>query len=108
MENSAIERETLTWDGFGEASRTIARAIVADGFVPEVVVAIARGGLLPAGSIAYGNDVNRHVDAFRPYAEAGIDVVHISQMGGRFDRTSTDGFFEFYRDRVLPRLRELP
>lgn len=50
----AVERETLTWDGFGQACRDIARAIVADGFVPEVVVAIARGGLLPAGAIAYG------------------------------------------------------
>ncbi|GAA2067616.1 phosphoribosyltransferase [Microbacterium hatanonis] len=48
------ERETLTWDGFGAASRDLAREILADGFVPEVVVAIARGGLLPAGSIAYG------------------------------------------------------
>ena len=28
--------------------------IVADGFAPEVVVAIARGGLLPGGAIAYG------------------------------------------------------
>lgn len=49
-----IERETLTWDGFGEASRELSRRILADGFVPEVVVAIARGGLLPAGAIAYG------------------------------------------------------
>ncbi|WP_121149718.1 phosphoribosyltransferase [Microbacterium sp. AG1240] len=48
------ERETLTWDGFGAASRDLAREILADGFVPEVVVAIARGGLLPAGAIAYG------------------------------------------------------
>lgn len=47
------ERETLTWDGFGVATRDVARAIVADGFVPEVVVAIARGGLLPGGAIAY-------------------------------------------------------
>lgn len=54
MESMAIERETLTWDGFGEATRSLARAIVDDGFVPEVVVAIARGGLLPAGAIAYG------------------------------------------------------
>ncbi|GAA2984835.1 hypoxanthine phosphoribosyltransferase [Microbacterium terrae] len=54
MESTAIERETLTWDGFGEATRSLARAIVDDGFVPEVVVAIARGGLLPAGAIAYG------------------------------------------------------
>ncbi|MDN3496370.1 phosphoribosyltransferase [Planococcus sp. APC 4015] len=57
MENTTSEREVLTWDGFGEASREIARAIVADGFAPEVVVAIARGGLLPAGAIAYGLDV---------------------------------------------------
>ncbi|MDQ1127964.1 hypoxanthine phosphoribosyltransferase [Microbacterium sp. SORGH_AS 888] len=50
----AQEREQLSWDGFGEACRDIARSIVAEGFVPEVVVAIARGGLLPAGAIAYG------------------------------------------------------
>jgi uncharacterized protein len=49
-----IERETLTWDAFGDATRDLARDILADGFVPEVVVAIARGGLLPAGAIAYG------------------------------------------------------
>ncbi|RLK47689.1 phosphoribosyltransferase [Microbacterium telephonicum] len=48
------EREVLTWDGFGEATRELSRTIVADGFVPDVVVAIARGGLLPAGAIAYG------------------------------------------------------
>jgi G6PDH family F420-dependent oxidoreductase len=58
-------------------------------------------------SIAYGADVDRHVDAFKPYAEAGIDVIHISQMGGREPKTSAEGFFEFYREQVLPRLRDL-
>ncbi len=55
-EQSAVapERETLTWDLFGRASRDIARDVIAADFVPEVVVAIARGGLLPAGAIAYG------------------------------------------------------
>ncbi|MFT4215111.1 MAG: phosphoribosyltransferase [Microbacterium sp.] len=48
------EREILTWDGFGEATRELSRAIVADGFAPDVVVAIARGGLLAAGAVAYG------------------------------------------------------
>ncbi|MFF8816814.1 phosphoribosyltransferase [Leucobacter sp. NPDC015123] len=48
------EREVLTWDGFGAATRELSRQVVADDFVPEVVVAIARGGLLPAGAIAYG------------------------------------------------------
>ncbi|MFT4235446.1 MAG: phosphoribosyltransferase [Microbacterium sp.] len=48
------EREVLTWDDFGRATRDLARTIVDSGFAPEVVVAIARGGLLPAGAIAYG------------------------------------------------------
>ncbi|MGO3147534.1 MAG: phosphoribosyltransferase [Leucobacter sp.] len=48
------EREVLTWDGFGDATRELSRQIVADAFAPEVVVAIARGGLLPGGAIAYG------------------------------------------------------
>ena len=54
MTDASIERETLTWDGFGAATRDLARRILADGFTAEVVVAIARGGLLPAGAIAYG------------------------------------------------------
>ena len=47
------EREVLTWNDFGGASRTLATEIVADGFETDVVVAIARGGLLLAGGIAY-------------------------------------------------------
>jgi len=47
------EREVLTWNDFGGASRTLAHQIVADGFETDVVVAIARGGLLLAGGIAY-------------------------------------------------------
>lgn len=52
--DTAAPREILTWDGFGDATRALSRTIVADGFEPEVVVAIARGGLLPAGAVAYG------------------------------------------------------
>jgi G6PDH family F420-dependent oxidoreductase len=58
-------------------------------------------------SIAYGSDVDRHVAAFKPYADAGVDAVHISQMGGREPKTNVEGFFEAYRDHVLPRLREI-
>ncbi|KRA22526.1 phosphoribosyltransferase [Microbacterium sp. Root61] len=47
------QREQLTWDAFGEATRQMARAVLRDGFEPEVVVAIARGGLLPGGAMAY-------------------------------------------------------
>jgi len=47
------QREVLAWEEFGDASRELATIIVDDGFVPDVVVAVARGGLLLAGSIAY-------------------------------------------------------
>jgi len=47
------EREVLGWDEFGRASRELAQTIVDDGFEVEIVVAIARGGLLLAGSVAY-------------------------------------------------------
>ncbi|WP_040167569.1 phosphoribosyltransferase [Microbacterium gorillae] len=47
------ELEVLTWDGFGEAARDLARTIVGSGWMPDIVVAVARGGLLPAGALAY-------------------------------------------------------
>jgi hypoxanthine phosphoribosyltransferase len=46
-------REVLTWSDFGVASRDLATQIVADGFAADIVVAVARGGLLPAGALSY-------------------------------------------------------
>ena len=50
------DREVLTWELFGHASRELAQTIADSGFVPEVVLGIARGGLLPAGALAYNLD----------------------------------------------------
>lgn len=46
-------REVLTWDTFGSAARELAEQVVASGYLPDVVVAVARGGLLPGGAVAY-------------------------------------------------------
>jgi uncharacterized protein len=46
-------REVLSWDDFGEASRQLATEVLQSGFRPDVVIAIARGGLLLAGAISY-------------------------------------------------------
>jgi uncharacterized protein len=46
-------REILTWNDFGTASRELATQVAHSGFETDIVVAIARGGLLLAGSIAY-------------------------------------------------------
>ncbi|HTD50917.1 MAG TPA: phosphoribosyltransferase [Acidimicrobiia bacterium] len=50
------EREILTWDAFGSATRTLAAEIVGEGFHPDIVLAIARGGLTVAGALAYALD----------------------------------------------------
>jgi hypoxanthine phosphoribosyltransferase len=47
------EREVLGWDEFGAAARQLATQVVVSGFEPDVVIAIARGGLLVAGAVAY-------------------------------------------------------
>lgn len=46
-------KEVLTWEGFGRASRELAQIIADSGFKPEIIVAVARGGLLPAGALSY-------------------------------------------------------
>ncbi|HST81290.1 MAG TPA: phosphoribosyltransferase [Kineosporiaceae bacterium] len=48
-----IKREVLTWERFGSATRELARSVVDSGYEPEMVIAIARGGLVPAGALAY-------------------------------------------------------
>ncbi|MDT3766848.1 phosphoribosyltransferase [Gleimia hominis] len=47
------DREILTWDGFGGAARELAAQIVNSGWMPDLIVAVARGGLLPAGALSY-------------------------------------------------------
>ena len=55
-------RETLTWDMFGAASRELAQAIADDGFRPDLILAIARGGLFVAGALGYALSVkNLHL-----------------------------------------------
>ena len=47
------EREILTWERFGRMSEELATRITADGFKPDAILGIARGGLLLAGALAY-------------------------------------------------------
>lgn len=62
MAESEPEREVLTWDLFGTASRELARAVADSGFRPDLILSIARGGLFVAGALGYALDVkNLHV-----------------------------------------------
>ncbi len=47
------EREILTWQRFGDATRDLAQTIADDRFEPDIVLAVARGGLTVAGALAY-------------------------------------------------------
>jgi len=50
---SDAPREVMTWDDLGRGARELATNVHADGFVPELVLGIARGGLLVAGALGY-------------------------------------------------------
>ncbi|HEX4520978.1 MAG TPA: phosphoribosyltransferase [Gaiellaceae bacterium] len=54
---SEIEREVMTWADLGTGTRELAQIVHDDGYRPEIILAIARGGLLVAGALAYALDV---------------------------------------------------
>jgi uncharacterized protein len=55
-------REVLSWERFGTASRELAELIAADGYEPDIILSIARGGLFVAGALGYALDVkNLHL-----------------------------------------------
>ena len=47
------QREIMTWDMLGEATRSLSQMVADDGYEPDMILGIARGGLLPAGAIGY-------------------------------------------------------
>ena len=47
------ERERMTWGELGSAARELAQHVLDDGYAPDLILGIARGGLLVAGAIAY-------------------------------------------------------
>ena len=47
------EREILGWEQFGEASRELAKMVADDGYEPEMILSIARGGLCIGGALGY-------------------------------------------------------
>ena len=55
-------REDLSWQSFGDASRELAQSIADDGFRPDLILAIARGGFFLAAALGYALSVkNLHV-----------------------------------------------
>ena len=51
------QREVLDWSKYGLASRSLAGLVAEDGYRPDIILAIARGGLFVAGSLGYALSV---------------------------------------------------
>ena len=52
-EMTEAPREILTYESFGIAARELATTVLESGFEPDWIVAIARGGLIIGGALAY-------------------------------------------------------
>ncbi|WP_372348450.1 TIGR03557 family F420-dependent LLM class oxidoreductase [Streptomyces sp. KL116D] len=65
---------------FEQASTLVTEETVADGMV-------------------CGNDADEHAKAMQAYVDAGFDEVYVGQIG-----PDQQGFFDFYRSSILPRL----
>ena len=51
-----MTREILTYELFGQSIGELARQVADSGFEPDILLGIARGGLVPAGALAYALD----------------------------------------------------
>jgi uncharacterized protein len=47
------EREVMSWDDLGVGARELAMTVADDGYEPDIILGIARGGLLVAGALGY-------------------------------------------------------
>ena len=70
------DRENLPWEVFGEASRNLSEQIVESGWFPDLIVGVARGGLIPAGAIGYAIGVK---------AMGAINVEFYTDIGQTLD-----------------------
>lgn len=70
-------RETLDWVTYGRAARELAQQVADSDFQPDIILAIARGGLFAAGSLGYALSVkNLYVMNLEFYTGVGerLDV----------------------------------
>jgi hypothetical protein len=116
------ELEVLTWPLYGEACKTLADQVAADGYRPDLILSIARGGLLIAGSLAYALGVkNLHVMNVEYYTGQGerlefpvilpppltlVDLGHAKVLIAD-DVADTGATLEMVRDYVSPQVGEV-
>src|SRR3954449_2543749 len=74
------EREVMSWADLGGGARSLAEAVADDGYHPDIVLAIARGGLLVGGALGYAlgvkNTFTMNVE-FYPGIDERLDMPSI-------------------------------
>jgi hypoxanthine phosphoribosyltransferase len=68
----AGEREVLTWEQFGTSVREIAQQVVDDGYEPDLVLSVARGGMGLGMGLGYALDV-KNLSAVNVEFYTGVD-----------------------------------
>ncbi|GGY05224.1 MULTISPECIES: phosphoribosyltransferase [Streptomyces] len=85
-------RENLTYPIFGEAIRELAQTIADDGYEPDIILSIARGGVFVAGGLAYALDCkNIHLVNVEFYSGVGETMempVMLSPVPDKIDFTN--------------------
>ena len=85
--------ETFTYAEFGEGITWIARRLVEDGWIPDTILGVVRGGLFVAAGLAYALNIKdiRHVNV-EFYTDVGEtlpepilvgDVPHLADLAGK-------------------------
>ena len=57
MSDPSPPREVMSWEALGAGARELAEQVHRDGYKPDIILGIARGGLLVAGAVSYALDV---------------------------------------------------
>ena len=78
------DKEILSWELFGQAQEELAQQIADSDFSPEVLVAVARGGMLPGGALTYSLGVKLtdaiNVEFYTDVAETLPDPVLLEPL----------------------------
>lgn len=72
MNPATQDRENLSYELFGTAARDLAQTIADDGYIPDIVLSVARGGLLLGGALGYALGV-KNVSILNVEFYTGVD-----------------------------------
>jgi hypoxanthine phosphoribosyltransferase len=120
--SDVVEREVMAWEHLGVAAQALADQVRADGYVPDLLLAIARGGLLPGGALGYalgvkntcamsvefytGVDQRLEVPMVLPPTPELVDLTH-ARMLIVDDVADTGGTLEVVHDFCLGKVAEV-